>query len=49
MSNTVVIRGAGPGIRIKMPSKTAGSVTMVSKGKSTKVELNGSTSVRFAA
>lgn len=46
MSNTVVIRGTGAGVRIKVPSN-GGSVFVVNKGKS--VKLTSSTAIKFVA
>ena len=49
MNNTVVVKGSGIGIRIKVPSHVKGEVTMVKNNKLTPVTLKGNTTVRFAA
>lgn len=45
--NTVVLKGAGPGIRVKVPND--GRVTIASKGKLTDVTLTPRTVIKFAA
>ncbi len=45
--NTVVLRGAGPGIRLRVPAEAR--VTVASKGKLTDLKVTPKTLIKFAA